>query len=500
MGLGENPDSVDAWILVWLPGGRIYARADGEGLPSLPPPPDELLAALDRASRLETAESYEEALAAWQEADRVIASLELGEGYVPLMATLGRARVLLALGRGSEARETLQVHFSPGRCLRWQPTPMAVQLLLTLMQAQEDLVQAERFCAVALMVASHLPEDAPELELVANLRDGLTQRLAEQSPEQALAVMERQGLAVESASGGPDLYGLSIRVALLRKLGRERAAQWLLTQVLAQLDGSQPARTWFERMRPLFPPEPASEPPLEELFSPSAVKRFEEGDLGQRLMQLVHQDNLEELRRLHAEGVSLDAPIQGMVTPLMGASHLGRVELVRFLLSAGADVHARDENSRTALMHAADEGRAAVIRLLAERGAELNALDAALQTALHLAAWQDHVEAMRELLHAGAQVDLRDCTQRTPLMLAATEDVPEAISLLCEAGADLEARDYHGNTALMVAAMEGRSRVAQVLLSRGASASVANRDGLTALDWARQYQHEDTVRVLKWVG
>jgi hypothetical protein len=25
---------------------------------------------------------------------------------------------------------------------------------------------------------------------------------------------------------------------------------------------------------------------------------------------------------------------------------------------------------------------------------------------------------------------------------------------------------------------------------------VANRDGLTALDWAQQYQHEDTVRVL----
>jgi ankyrin repeat protein len=499
MGPGGEPDSIEAWILVWLPGGRIFARPDGEGLPRIAPPPDELMAVMGRASRQENAELHEEALASWQEADRVISSLDT-EGYVPLMATLGHARVLLALGRGSEARETLQVHISPGRCLRWQPTSMAVQLLLTLTQAHEDLVQAERFCAVALMIASHLPEDAPELELLASVRDGLTQRLAEQSPEQALAVMERQGLAVESASGGPDLYGLSIRVALLRKLGREPAALWLLTQVLQELDGSHPARVYFERMRGLLPPGPVTEPPLEEQLSPSAVKRIQEGELGQRLMQLIHEDNLEELRRLHAEGLSLNAPMPGMATPLMGASHLGRVELVRFLLSAGADVHARDESSRTALMHAADEGRAAVIRLLAERGAEVNALDAALQTALHMAAWQNHVEALRELLQAGAQVDVRDCTQRTPLMLAATEDVPEAISLLCEAGADIEAQDFHGNTALMVAAMEGKSRVAQVLLNRGAKAAVANRQGLTALDWARQYQHEDTVRVLKWVG
>jgi len=496
MGLGGDRDSVEAWILVWLPGGRIFARPDGEGLPRIPPPPDELQAAVDRASSLENAELYEQALAAWQEADRIIRSVGTG-GFVPLMAALGRARVLLAGGRGAEARETLQEHFSPGRCLRWQPTPMAVQLLLTLTRAHEDLVQAERFCAVALMIASHLPEDAPELELLASLRDDLTQRLAEQSPEHALAVMERQGLAVESASGGPDLYGLSIRVALLRKLGRDQAALWLLTQVLEQLGGGHPARVYFERMRPLFPPGPVSEPPLEEQFSPASVKRIHEGELGQQLMQLVHDDNLEELRRLHAAGVSLDTPMPGMVTPLIGASHLGRVEAVRLLLSAGADVHARDENSRTALMHAADEGRASVIRLLVERGADVNALDAALQTALHMAAWQDHVEAMRELLRAGARVDLRDCTQRTPLMLAATEDVPDAITLLCEAGADLEAQDFHGNTALMVAAMEGRSRVAQVLLLRGARASVANRDGLTALDWAQQYQHEDTVRLLK---
>jgi hypothetical protein len=448
---------------------------------------------------LENAELYAQALTAWQEADRVIRSVETG-GFVPLMAALGRARVLLALGRGSEARETLQEHFSPGRCLRWQPTPMAMQLLLTLTRAHEDLVQAERFCAVALMIAAHLPEDAPELELLASLRDNLTQRLAEQSPEQALAVMERQGLAVESASGGPDLYGLSIRVALLRKLGRDPAALWLLTQVLQQLDGAHPARVYFERMRPLLPPGPVSEPPLEEQLSPASVKRIQEGELGQQLMQLVHDDNLEELRRLHAVGVSLDAPMPGMATPLMGASHLGRVEIVRFLLSAGADVHARDENSRTALMHAADEGRASVIRLLVERGADVNAVDAALQTALHMAAWQDHVEAMRELLRAGAQVNLRDCTQRTPLMLAATEEVPEAITLLCEAGADIEARDFHSNTALMMAAMEGRIRVAQVLLKRGALASVANRDGLTALDWAQQYQHQDTVRLLKPPG
>jgi ankyrin repeat protein len=119
---------------------------------------------------------------------------------------------------------------------------------------------------------------------------------------------------------------------------------------------------------------------------------------------------------------------------------------------------------------------------------------------VHQASWQNHVDAMRELLRAGARVDVRDCTQRTPLMLAAVEDVPEAITLLCEAGADVEAQDFMGNTALMVAAMEGKSRTVQALLAKGARASATNRDGLTAFDWAQQYQHQDTARLLRLTG
>jgi Ankyrin repeats (3 copies)/Ankyrin repeats (many copies)/Ankyrin repeat len=487
-------------LITWLPDGKLFARPDGGQMPKITPPSEEVVAALGRAERLERAGKHPEALAAWQEAESAIESMR-SAGHLLLRASLGRARALLALGRASEAMEALQIHLSPGRCLRWLPIPMGIQFLTALGEAAgEDLMQMERACNLALLLSTQLAGAAPEHEHISRLREALVRKLAAKSTEKALEVIERQSMAWEGTTQRPDAYGLHCRVVLLRKLGREPAALWLVTQALQQLGASHPRHASFEKLRAQFPPQPISQRPEEELFSPASIKRIKEGELGKKLLELVQQDNLPELRRMHAAGASMDAPQAGMVTPLMGAANLGRLEIVRFLLSVGVDLHAKDHDGRTALMHAADENRGAVIRVLIERGAEVNGLDGALQTALHLASWQNHVDAMRELLRAGARVDVRDCTQRTPLMLAATEDVPEAITLLCEAGADVEAQDFMGNTALMVAAMEGRSRTVQALLARGARASATNRDGLTAFDWAQQYQHQDTARLLRLTG
>lgn len=486
------------WLITWLPEGQMFARPDGTAsMPRTEPPPEAVVATLGKAERTESTGSPEAALAAWTEAESALESVRMAGHLLPLRAALGRARALLALRRTSEALDTLQVQISPGRCLRWLPTALAVQLVTLLGEASTEAVQVERCCSLALMISSHLPPDAPEVERLGRLRENLTRMLAAYSPDKALEVLERQSLAVESSSEQPDLYALQGRIVLLRKMGREAAALWLLTLTLQQLGAGHPQRAIFEKLRSQFPQTQAAPRPEAELLSSAAVKRIQEGELGNLLMELVLSGNLPELTRLHASGVSLDAPQPGMRTALMGAAHQGNTELVRFLLSAGANVNARDEDARTALMHAADEGQAAVIRLLLQRGASATGVDKGLQTPLHLASWQNHVDAMRELLRAGALVDARDCTQKTPLMLAATEDVPEAIQLLCESGADVEAHDFGGNTPLMLAAMEGKTRVVQVLLSRGARASTANRNGLTALQWAQQYQHEDTARLLR---
>lgn len=492
--------SEPTWLLTWLPEGQMFARPDGEAMPRPEQPPEAVVAALGKAERTESTGSPQEALAAWTEAESAIESLRMAGHLLPLRASLGRARALLALRRTAEALDTLQVQISPGRCLRWLPTAMAVQLVTLLGEASTEAAQVERCCSLALMISSHLPQSAPEVERLGHLRESLTRMLAAHSADKALEVLERQGLAVESSAQQPDLYGLQCRIVLLRKMGRDPAALWLLTQTLQQLDAGHPRRAIFEKLRAQFPSAPASPRPEAELLSSAAVKRIQEGELGNRLMELVLTGNLPELTRLHAAGVSMDAPQPGMRTALMGAAHQGNAEIVRFLLSAGANVNARDEDARTALLHAADEGHAGVIRLLLQRGASVRAVDKGLQTPLHLACWQNHVDAMRELLRAGAPVDARDCTQRTPLMLAATEDVPESVMLLCQAGADVEAHDFGGNTPLMMAAMEGRSRVAQVLLSRGARASTTNRNGLTALQWAQSYEHEETARLLRVAG
>jgi hypothetical protein len=120
-----------------------------------------------------------------------------------------------------------------------------------------------------------------------------------------------------------------------------------------------------------------------------------------------------------------------------------------------------------------------------------------------LAAWQEAESAIESLRSAGHLLLRASLGRaRTLLALGRTTEAMDALQVhlspgLCQAGADVEAQDFTGNTALMVAAMEGKSRTAQALLAKGARASTTNQDGLTALDWAQQYQHQDTVRLLR---
>jgi hypothetical protein len=264
-------------LITWLPDGRIFGRSDGGHMPKTVPPPETVVSVIGKAERLERAGRHPEALAAWQEAESAVESLR-SAGHLLLRAGLGRARALLALGRVSEAMEALQVHLSPGRCLRWLPMAMAVQLLTAFGEAVGgDLVQMERFCNLALMMSTQLPAAAPEVESLTRLREALMRKLEAQSPEKALEVIERQNMMLEGMTQRPDAYGLQWRVVLLRKLGRDPAAHWLVTQGLQQLGPAHPMRSSLEKLRAQFPPAPISQRPEEELLSPGGLKRLHEG-------------------------------------------------------------------------------------------------------------------------------------------------------------------------------------------------------------------------------
>ncbi|HEY8380280.1 MAG TPA: ankyrin repeat domain-containing protein [Nannocystis sp.] len=218
------------------------------------------------------------------------------------------------------------------------------------------------------------------------------------------------------------------------------------------------------------------------------------------LQQAAEAGRVDEVRRLLAEGVRVDARnpgMPGLPTPLLAASFEGHAAVVEELLARGADVSARNVQGRTALHLAADQGHALIVAMLSEAGAPLDAIDFQGQTALHLAAWQDHRDSVRVLLSAGARMSVRDRCGDTALALAATEPVPEVVRMLCRAGADVEAVNHYGQTPLMRAAMAGEVEVAEALLEAGADPTMRDYAGRTALDWARAEGKRQVARLLR---
>lgn len=111
----------------------------------------------------------------------------------------------------------------------------------------------------------------------------------------------------------------------------------------------------------------------------------------------------EELSRLLAAGISVDAADSDGETALMKAADKGNAMAVKLLVAAGANVNAKDEDGETALMMAADEGRTEVVRLLLAAGAELNLRNDDGETALHKALDENHVDTANALREAGAK-------------------------------------------------------------------------------------------------
>ena len=52
-------------------------------------------------------------------------------------------------------------------------------------------------------------------------------------------------------------------------------------------------------------------------------------------------------------------------------------------------------------------------------------------------------------------------------------------------------------TALICAAMEGRTEIVKMLIERGADPNLRDFDDRTALEWAKQNEHIETIRILQ---
>ncbi|MBC7527765.1 MAG: ankyrin repeat domain-containing protein, partial [Chthonomonadaceae bacterium] len=77
-------------------------------------------------------------------------------------------------------------------------------------------------------------------------------------------------------------------------------------------------------------------------------------------------NDIESVLRLLSEGVSVDARVEGGVTPLMTASGAGNLEIIKQLVERGASLEARDDKGDTAQDWARKNDRIEVLHWLQE--------------------------------------------------------------------------------------------------------------------------------------
>ncbi|MFM8525246.1 MAG: ankyrin repeat domain-containing protein [Cyanobacteriota bacterium] len=149
-------------------------------------------------------------------------------------------------------------------------------------------------------------------------------------------------------------------------------------------------------------------------------------------MGAVKADDRSLVKRLLAEGASVDAADAAGDRPLIIAAYLGHTEVLELLLAAGADLTVVDPGMRATALHAAAyAGRTEAAGVLIDHGIAINQQGPINgYTALHDAVWQNHGATVRVILAGGADPTIRSRDGQTPLDLARAQGHRELAGLL----------------------------------------------------------------------
>lgn len=205
--------------------------------------------------------------------------------------------------------------------------------------------------------------------------------------------------------------------------------------------------------------------------------------------------------RARAQAASPSRPSEPLVDQL-GRTHLwwaarhGQLEEVKRLLAQGENPNQADIDGETPLHAAARWGQVDVVEVLISHGAHLGAKALYAETPLRVAVEQAQLGTARALLSHKADANARDLFGRSPLHDAVSRGSGELVGLLLHHGADPGAADDNGTTPLHLAARSGSPALVEVLLSYGANPTVRNLAGATPYDEAKQQGRKAILRQL----
>lgn len=181
----------------------------------------------------------------------------------------------------------------------------------------------------------------------------------------------------------------------------------------------------------------------------------------------------------------LSATALGMDTPeeqLVKAAGKGQLEEVERLIAQGVSIEATDRYNCTPMHRAAQNGCEDVCRLLLGKGASVGAKNNVGWTPLHWAALKGHTALCELLIENNALIDVKANDRETPLHCAIQTGKEAVCRLLILNKASLETKDYNGNTALHniaenYATAYAYKPVCKLLIENKASAEMKNNQG-----------------------
>ena len=151
------------------------------------------------------------------------------------------------------------------------------------------------------------------------------------------------------------------------------------------------------------------------------------------LSRAARDGKVQEVERLIAEGVSLDAKDGGGNPALANAAAFGHLDVLKLLRRHGANLEASNPDGVTALMFATLNGKADCAEVLLEWGANKDAAGNLGHTALHIAAEKGQLECARLLVRAGADQAARS-SGATALDVAQATGHAEVAGMLATPG------------------------------------------------------------------
>ncbi|XP_050675172.1 protein phosphatase 1 regulatory subunit 16A isoform X2 [Leptidea sinapis] len=215
------------------------------------------------------------------------------------------------------------------------------------------------------------------------------------------------------------------------------------------------------------------------------------------LLEAAARNDIDEVRRLLARGVTPDATNEDGLTALHQCCIDNNEAMMRLLLDNGANVNAEDSEKWTPLHAAATCGNLNLVKILIQRGANLLAVNGDGNMPYDICEEERTLDAIEsEMAARGVTQRLIDDTR------AATEmqmlfDVAE----LVKEGMDLdEPRDNQGATLLHIASANGYLKVVEFLLEHRASSDVVDHDMWQPVHAAACWGHLEVLELLVQYG